>query len=78
MSQAPDYSSRFGLARFGSSGSLDATFGNGGTLTTPFLMTAEVTALAIQTDGKIIAVGASGSSKQYAPNLLVIARYLGR
>jgi uncharacterized delta-60 repeat protein len=77
MSQAPDYSSKFGLARFGTSGSLDATFGNGGTLTTPFLMTAEVTALAIQLDGKIIAVGASGSSKQYAPNWLVIARYLG-
>jgi uncharacterized delta-60 repeat protein len=78
MSQAPDYSSRFGLARFGSGGSLDATFGNGGTLTTPFLLTAEVTAVAIQSDGKIIAVGASGNSNQYAPNLLVIARYLGR
>jgi hypothetical protein len=40
-------------------------------------MTAEVTALAIQPDGKIVAVGASGSAKQYAPNYLVIARYLG-
>jgi uncharacterized delta-60 repeat protein len=77
MSQAPDYSSSFGLARFVRSGGLDATFGNGGTLTTPFLATAEVTALAIQPDGKIIAVGASGSTKQYAPNLLVIARYSG-
>ena len=77
MSQAPDYSSRFGLARFVPSGSLDATFGNGGTVTTQFLTTAEVTALAFQPDGKIIAVGASGSGTQYPPNLLVIARYLG-
>lgn len=77
MSQAPDYSSTFGLAQFLPGGSLDVKFGNGGTLTTPFLVTAEVTALAIQPDGKIIAVGASGNAKQYAPNLLVIARYLG-
>jgi uncharacterized delta-60 repeat protein len=77
MSQAPDYSSKFGVARFVSNGTLDATFGNAGTLTTPFLMHGEVTALAVQPDGKIIAVGASSSAKQYAPNRLVVARYLG-
>ena len=77
MSQAPDYSSKFGLARFVPNGSLDTTFGKGGTLMTPFLMHAEVTALAIQPDGKIIAVGATSTAKQYAPNRLVLARYLG-
>jgi uncharacterized delta-60 repeat protein len=77
MSQAPNYSSDFGLARFVRSGSLDATFGTGGSLTTPFLATAVATALAIQPDGKIIAVGATGSSTQYPPSRLVIARYLG-
>jgi uncharacterized delta-60 repeat protein len=47
----------FGLARLNSNGELDTTFGSGGTVETPG---AQVTGLLIQTDGKIIAIGAGG------------------
>lgn len=77
ISQAPDYSSKFGLARFDSNGSLDATFGGGGRLTTGFFQHAWVTALAVQSDGKIIAVGTSSGAASNAPNYLVLARYMG-
>jgi uncharacterized delta-60 repeat protein len=77
ISQAPDGSSKFGLARFSSSGALDPTFGSGGKLTTPFLTHAQLMAFAIQPDGKIIAVGFASGSAQNAPNQLVLARYMG-
>lgn len=51
-------SSNFALARYNADGSLDATFGSGGKVTTDFLGLADVAnAVAIQPDGKIIAVG---------------------
>ena len=52
-----------GLARLNSNGQLDATFGNGGSLAT-----FHVTGLLIQTDGKIVAIGSSGTD-------LALARY---
>jgi uncharacterized delta-60 repeat protein len=51
--------SDFGLARFNTDGSLDPTFDNDGMVTTtfPFNGSEEVTAIAIQPDGKIVAAG---------------------
>jgi hypothetical protein len=46
----------FGLARLNGHGSLDPTFGSGGTETPG----AQVTGLLIQNDGKILAIGAGG------------------
>lgn len=51
-------SGRFGLVRYNPTGSLDATFGTGGKVTTSFLNTNQgITALVIQPDGKIVVVG---------------------
>jgi uncharacterized delta-60 repeat protein len=52
-----------GLARLDSNGQLDTTFGSGGSLAT-----FHVTGLLIQTDGKIVAIGLSGTD-------LALARY---
>jgi uncharacterized delta-60 repeat protein len=52
-----------GLARLNSNGQLDTTFGSGGSLAT-----FHVTGLLIQTDGKIVAIGSSGTD-------LALARY---
>jgi uncharacterized delta-60 repeat protein len=69
-------SSTFALARYESNGSLDPTFGASGTVVTDGspLPWARAFAVALQEDGKIVAVGGhpySGSS------LVSIARYLG-
>ena len=53
-----------GLARLNSNGQLDTTFASGGSLAT-----FSVTGLLIQTDGKIVAIGSSGTE-------LALARYL--
>ena len=51
----------FALARYDAAGSLDHTFGRGGTLTTGFrLHDAGADAVAVQRRGKIVAAGASG------------------
>ncbi len=48
----------FALARFGPDGTMDSGFGNNGSVTTPIgLVYDEAHALAIQADGKIVAVG---------------------
>jgi len=52
-------SSVFGLARVNPDGTLDASFGSGGVLTTTFNGAEGVGAVVIQPDGKIIAVGFS-------------------
>ncbi|HEY5616144.1 MAG TPA: delta-60 repeat domain-containing protein, partial [Bacteroidota bacterium] len=50
--------SDFALARYNADGSLDLSFGSGGKVTTDFLGLADVAnAVAIQPDGKIVAVG---------------------
>ena len=71
-------SNLFGLARLNPDGSLDSTFGTGGVLTTSFpgQTSAQVTAVLIQADGKIIAVGQTLTSSGIAN--LALARYLGQ
>lgn len=49
----------FALARYNTDGSLDATFGNGGIVITDLGNEERGTAVAIQTDGKIVVVGNS-------------------
>ena len=62
----------FALARYLSTGKLDTTFGIGGLVTTGFGATAaNISALALQSDGKIVAAGTDGAGD------LVVARYLG-
>jgi len=54
--------SSFGLTRINPDGSLDTSFGSDGTVTTDFGGGSDsVSALAIQADGKIVAVGTQGS-----------------
>jgi uncharacterized delta-60 repeat protein len=47
----------FALARFNANGTLDASFGTGGVVTTGFGVSAEATSVAVQADGKIVAAG---------------------
>jgi len=47
----------FALARFNANGTLDASFGTGGIVTTGFGVSAEATSVAVQADGKIVAAG---------------------
>jgi uncharacterized delta-60 repeat protein len=49
--------SSFALARYSANGTLDATFGAGGTVTTSFGILDDATAVAILPDGKILAAG---------------------
>lgn len=67
----------FALARYNPDGSLDPTFGNGGKVTTAFLdqfseRTGRVHALALQPDGKILAVG---EARVVFSNSIALARY---
>ncbi|MBV9303783.1 MAG: hypothetical protein JOY62_09130 [Acidobacteriaceae bacterium] len=64
----------FALARFLGTGQLDNTFGDEGIVTTNLGAGAvpSIAALAIQTDGKIVAAGTDGAGN------LVVARYLGK
>jgi uncharacterized delta-60 repeat protein len=52
-----DDTTDFALARYNSNGTLDATFGTGGKVKTTFADFDGVRALAVQSDGKIIAAG---------------------
>ena len=66
--------SAFGLASVQANGALDANFGTGGTLTTQFTGRDQASALLVQPDGKLIALGMSGDAngEHYAFSL---ARY---
>jgi uncharacterized delta-60 repeat protein len=56
----------FALARYNSDGSLDSTFGNGGTATTDFFGTEDdVFSVLIQPDGKIVAVGSANDPADF-------------
>jgi len=74
-------SSSFALARFTSAGKLDSTFGQAGTVLTALGSNnvSFVSALAIQSDGKIVAAGNTGPfvnpEVQFVDNF-VVARYL--
>ena len=62
----------FGLVRYNENGSLDATFGNGGKVSTNFEFGADVAfAVKVQADGKIVAAGVKGGTS----TLFGLARY---
>ncbi len=66
-----------GLGRLNSDGSLDASFGSGGTVTTAVSGTqVSGTAMVLQPDGKIVVIGQALVNSTGAVNL-VVARYLG-
>jgi uncharacterized delta-60 repeat protein len=65
-------SADFALARYNPDGSLDASFGSGGKLTTDFGGFDVARSVALQSDGKIVAAGTGGSGSDFA-----LARYLG-
>lgn len=70
---AGDSNGKFALARYDSNGSLDASFGSGGIVTTTIGSGfAEAHALALQPDGKIVVAGnaSNGSNQDFA-----VARY---
>jgi uncharacterized delta-60 repeat protein len=72
----PDDSSQFALARYNSDGSLDASFGSGGIVTTKVEdVTSKAFGVVLQPDGKIVAGGGATSSTgsgsavvRYLPN----------
>ncbi len=67
--------SDFALVRYNADGSLDSSFGSGGIVTTDFTGTSEeANNLAIQPDGKIIAVG---STRGFKSTDFALARYNG-
>jgi uncharacterized delta-60 repeat protein len=66
----------FGIARLQSDGALDPTFGNRGSVLTPFPDVALMTAVALQSDGKILAVGVTLDGNGIAG--FALARYMGR
>jgi uncharacterized delta-60 repeat protein len=69
---ATDYD--FALARYNPDGSLDATFGSGGQVSTAIGTSDDgATAVALQKDGKIVA---AGHSNENAHSRLAVARYL--
>lgn len=55
-----DDSSKFGLARYNTDGTLDSNFGTGGVVRTTFLGDDYAYALIIQSDGRLIAAGRAG------------------
>lgn len=66
----------FGVARLTTNGALDSTFGKAGSITTAFPSSGAATAVAIQSDGKILAVGYVMNSSGAAD--FALARYLGQ
>src|SRR5262249_11881773 len=63
----------FALVRYNSNGSLDATFGTGGKVTTDFASSDDAAeSMALQTDGRIVAAGFSGVAGAYN---FALARY---
>jgi uncharacterized delta-60 repeat protein len=65
-----------GVARINTNGSLDPGFGNGGTVTTTFPGGFGYTAVVIQSDGKIVAVGGATDPTTGLTDL-TLGRYLG-
>ncbi|MFN0140830.1 MAG: delta-60 repeat domain-containing protein [Pyrinomonadaceae bacterium] len=64
----------FALVRFSSDGSLDASFGNGGRVTTQISFYNSAAAVTVQTDGKIVVAGQS-SSETYGGSAFALVRY---
>lgn len=71
--------SDFALARYTADGQLDATFGTNGLVVTSFNGdSASINALAIQSDGKIVALGRDKPAAFGSPNPFTLARYLSQ
>ena len=68
--------STFQLLRFNVNGSLDTTFGSGGTVTTSFGRPTEGVALVFQADGKLLAGGLTSSDPYFQNSDFALARYL--
>lgn len=70
--------SDFGLARYNSDGTPDASFGSGGKVNTDFFGFDDgCLAVALQTDGKIVAAGGAFSDAVAGTNDFALARYNG-
>ena len=70
----------FALARYNPNGTLDATFGTGGKVTTDFNGDDAAFGVVLQPDGKIVAAGAAnteGSRDRGSGGDFALARYLG-
>ena len=65
----------FALARYNADGSLDPTFGAGGKVVTNLYATEYANGVAIQADGKIIAVGATTATSGLNGYEFAVARY---
>lgn len=66
----------FALVRYQANGSLDTTFGTGGKVTTDFFgFNDQVFGLALQTDGKILAVGFAQTGPAFNTGDFALARY---
>ena len=63
------------IARLNSDGSLDATFGNGGTVISHFSATDSFAAVTVQADGKIVAVGSAQATSGNNGTDVLVARY---
>ena len=72
-----DPAGTFALARYNPDGSLDAGFGSGGVVTTPFSGADEAVAVAVQADEKIVAAGVARGYPISLTNrhLFALARY---
>lgn len=65
----------FALLRYNTDGSLDASFGNGGKVVTRVtFQNDKINAVALQTDGKILATGASYGTNQFS-DIFALTRY---
>jgi uncharacterized delta-60 repeat protein/uncharacterized protein (TIGR03000 family) len=63
------------LARYNPDGSLDTSFGNGGTVVTPFEASAMARAVAVAPDGTIIVAGSVQPSAAFTTTDFMVARY---
>jgi uncharacterized delta-60 repeat protein len=74
---AGSFPNGFALARYNPDGSLDATFGTGGQVSTVINGGGDSEALALQPDGKIIAAGSAPKSTKNGLPAFALARYWG-
>lgn len=77
VNSIPRVDINFALARYNSDGSLDSSFGTGGKVSTDFLNNEDIAyGVALQSDGKIVAVGMALTINGYYPSAdFAIARY---
>jgi len=71
---AQSFNSNLALARYNENGSLDATFSGDGIVQTPIAGGGVVNALALQSDGKIVAAGMGSDGVE---GDILVARYIG-